>query len=195
MEGSHFTRYDPGPLRILCIYCDRHFLRSRCLLQSDSLDSNPHTACAAVHWLCGSQVWRSGDGRAQVCRLIDEFQQLVELLCRSLGPLIITLIPGKHLYLEHLKRVRQELAMELGEAIDEFGPQIWEDFDKVMAWRDTKRFGTLISLFRIAFLSPLQAYLPHLVNLGYGGERVEWVPWMHKAIYSLIPWYVHLKPM
>jgi len=49
---------------------------------------------------------------------------------KSLGPLIITLIPGKHRYLEHLKRVRQELAKELGEAIDEFGPQIWEDFDK-----------------------------------------------------------------
>jgi glycerol-3-phosphate O-acyltransferase/dihydroxyacetone phosphate acyltransferase len=49
---------------------------------------------------------------------------------KSLGPLIITLIPGKHLYLEHLKRVRHELAMELGEAIDEFGPQIWDDFDK-----------------------------------------------------------------
>ncbi|KAI0256628.1 hypothetical protein BJV78DRAFT_1165769 [Lactifluus subvellereus] len=49
---------------------------------------------------------------------------------KSLGPLIIALIPGKHRYLEHLKRVRQELAKELGEAIDEFGPQIWEDFDK-----------------------------------------------------------------
>ncbi|KAF8479349.1 hypothetical protein DFH94DRAFT_749242 [Russula ochroleuca] len=49
---------------------------------------------------------------------------------KSLGPLIIALVPGKHRYLEHLKRVRQELAKELGEAIDEFGPQIWEDFDK-----------------------------------------------------------------
>ncbi|KAI0005965.1 hypothetical protein BJV74DRAFT_892687 [Russula compacta] len=49
---------------------------------------------------------------------------------KSLGPLIVALIPGKHRYLEHLKRVRQELAKELGEAIDEFGPQIWDDFDK-----------------------------------------------------------------
>ena len=56
---------------------------------------------------------------------------MAKLLRRSLGPLIITLAPGKHRYLEHLKRVRQELAKELGEAIDEFGPQIWEDFDKV----------------------------------------------------------------
>ena len=58
--------------------------------------------------------------------------QLAHLLCRSLGPLIIALIPGKHRYLEYLKRVRQELAKELGEAIDEFGPQIWENFDKVL---------------------------------------------------------------
>jgi len=49
---------------------------------------------------------------------------------KSLGPLIIALIPGKHRYLEKLKRIRQELAKELGEAIDEFGPQIWDDFDK-----------------------------------------------------------------
>jgi len=49
---------------------------------------------------------------------------------KSLGPLIIALIPGKHRYLEQLKRVRQELAKELGEAIEEFGPQIWDDFDK-----------------------------------------------------------------
>jgi len=49
---------------------------------------------------------------------------------KSLGPLIIALIPGKNRYLDYLKRVRQELAKELGEAIDEFGPQIWEDFDK-----------------------------------------------------------------
>lgn len=49
---------------------------------------------------------------------------------KSLGPLIIALIPGKNRYLEYLKRVRQELAKELGEAIDEFGPQIWEDFNK-----------------------------------------------------------------
>ncbi|KAI0306641.1 hypothetical protein B0F90DRAFT_1808291 [Multifurca ochricompacta] len=49
---------------------------------------------------------------------------------KSLGPLIIALVPGKHGNLEYLKRVRQELSKELGEAIDEFGPQIWEDFDK-----------------------------------------------------------------
>ncbi|KAH9981362.1 glycerol-3-phosphate O-acyltransferase [Lactifluus volemus] len=49
---------------------------------------------------------------------------------KSLGPLIIALVPGKNRYLERLKRMRQELAKELGEAIDEFGPQIWEDFDK-----------------------------------------------------------------
>ncbi|KAH9079344.1 hypothetical protein EDB83DRAFT_2216573 [Lactarius deliciosus] len=49
---------------------------------------------------------------------------------KSLGPLIVALMPGKHRYLEHLKRVRQELAKELSEAIDEFGPQIWDDFDK-----------------------------------------------------------------
>ncbi|KAI0273558.1 glycerol-3-phosphate O-acyltransferase [Gloeopeniophorella convolvens] len=49
---------------------------------------------------------------------------------KSLGPLVIALVPGKHHYLERLKRIRQELAKELGEAIDEFGPQIWEDFDK-----------------------------------------------------------------
>ena len=132
VEGSHFTRDDPCPLRILCVCCDRHFLRSRCLLQSDSLDSNYHTVRAAEHRIRGSQVRRSRGGRAQVCHLIDELQQSAKLLRRSLGPLIITLIPGKHRYLEHLKRVRQELARELGEAIDEFGPQIWEDFDKVL---------------------------------------------------------------
>jgi hypothetical protein len=85
--------------------------------------------------------------------------------------------------------------MELGEAIDEFGPQIWEDFDKVLTWRGTERFGTLTSIFRIAFLSLLRACLHHLVNLGYGDERVEWVLWMRRATCFLIPWYVHLMPI
>jgi hypothetical protein len=40
--------------------------------------------------------------------------------------------------------MRQELAKELGEAIDEFGPQIWEDFDKVFARRSSKASGMLI---------------------------------------------------
>jgi hypothetical protein len=116
--------------------------------------------------------------------LTDKLQHLAKLLRRSLGPLIITLIPGKHRYLEHLKRVRQELAKELGEAIDEFGPQIWEDFDKVLVWRGAERFGTLISLVRIVFSSLLQACLHRLVGLGYGDERV--------VSYFLILWYVHL---
>jgi hypothetical protein len=40
--------------------------------------------------------------------------------------------------------MRQELAKELGEAIDEFGPQIWEDFDKVFARRSSEASGILI---------------------------------------------------
>jgi hypothetical protein len=117
------------------------------------------------------------------------------MLRRSLGPLIITLIPGKHRYLEHLKRVRQELAKELGDAIDEFGPQIWENFDKVLVWRGAERSGMLITLVRIEFLSRPQACLRRLVNLGYGDERAEWALWMRRATYFLIQWYVRMMPM
>lgn len=117
---------------------------------------------------------------------------MAKLLCRSLGPLIITLIPGKHRYLEHSKRVRQELAKELGEAIDEFGPQIWGDFDKVLVWQGVERCGVvLIALLRIAFLSRLQVFLH---RLGYGDERAEWALWIRMATYSLILWYVHVMP-
>ncbi|THH14858.1 hypothetical protein EW146_g5540 [Bondarzewia mesenterica] len=51
---------------------------------------------------------------------------------KSLRPLVVALIPGQQRYLTRLKQMRQGLSNELVEVINEFGPKIYEDFDK---WR------------------------------------------------------------
>ncbi|KAI0054033.1 glycerol-3-phosphate O-acyltransferase [Auriscalpium vulgare] len=51
---------------------------------------------------------------------------------KSLRPLIVALAPGQQQYLNRLKLMREQLSTELGEVINEFGPQLYDDFDK---WR------------------------------------------------------------
>ncbi|KAI0062297.1 glycerol-3-phosphate O-acyltransferase [Artomyces pyxidatus] len=51
---------------------------------------------------------------------------------KSLRPLVVALIPGQQEYLIRLKEMRQELSNELVAIINEFGPQLYEDFEK---WR------------------------------------------------------------
>lgn len=50
---------------------------------------------------------------------------------RSLRPLIIALVPGQQRSLNNLKRMREELANELSELINELGPKLWDDFNHV----------------------------------------------------------------
>jgi hypothetical protein len=85
--------------------------------------------------------------------------------------------------------MRQELAKELGEAIDEFGPQIWDDFDKVLLARSRQEW--LILCFNSsAFLSHLQVFPHRPVNKAYGGERAELAPSMRKVTCYRTRWYV-----
>ncbi|KAH9048128.1 glycerol-3-phosphate O-acyltransferase [Lactarius hengduanensis] len=49
---------------------------------------------------------------------------------KSLRPLIMSLMPGQHQYLERLKATRQTLSNELMDIINEFGPKLFDDFDK-----------------------------------------------------------------
>ncbi|OCH95524.1 glycerol-3-phosphate O-acyltransferase [Obba rivulosa] len=51
---------------------------------------------------------------------------------KSLRPLIVALVPGQSRVLDRLKRMREEVANELAEVINEFGPKLYEDFDQ---WR------------------------------------------------------------
>ena len=50
---------------------------------------------------------------------------------RSLRPLVVALIPGQQRSLEKVKRMREEVSNELAEVINEFGPQMFDDFDEV----------------------------------------------------------------
>lgn len=50
---------------------------------------------------------------------------------RSLRPLIVTLFPGQKRHLEKVKKMRESLANELSEVINEYAPKIWDDFDYV----------------------------------------------------------------
>ncbi|KAN0133745.1 hypothetical protein V8E53_008469 [Lactarius tabidus] len=49
---------------------------------------------------------------------------------KSLRPLVMSLMPGQQQYLERLKVTRQTLSNELMDIINEFGPKLFEDFDK-----------------------------------------------------------------
>ncbi|KZS89886.1 glycerol-3-phosphate O-acyltransferase [Sistotremastrum niveocremeum HHB9708] len=51
---------------------------------------------------------------------------------KSLRPLIVSVIPGQQKHLDRLKAMRKNLSNELAEVINEFGPQLYEDFDE---WR------------------------------------------------------------
>ena len=49
---------------------------------------------------------------------------------RSLRPLIVSLVPGQQQHLERLKLMRQTLSTELMDVINEYGPKLYDDFDK-----------------------------------------------------------------
>jgi len=49
---------------------------------------------------------------------------------KSLRPLIVSLMPGQQQHLEQLKVMRRTLSHELMEMINEFGPKLYDDFDK-----------------------------------------------------------------
>jgi glycerol-3-phosphate O-acyltransferase / dihydroxyacetone phosphate acyltransferase len=61
-------------------------------------------------------------------------------VCRSLRPLIIALLPGQQRSLNRLKAMREEISIEVNAVIDEFGPQLYDDFDSVrpLAWVNLK---------------------------------------------------------
>jgi glycerol-3-phosphate O-acyltransferase/dihydroxyacetone phosphate acyltransferase len=50
---------------------------------------------------------------------------------RSLRPLIVSLLPGQQKHLDRLKRMRNEISNELSDVVNEFGPKLYDDFDKV----------------------------------------------------------------
>ncbi|KAI0256667.1 glycerol-3-phosphate O-acyltransferase [Lactifluus subvellereus] len=51
-------------------------------------------------------------------------------ILKSLRPLILSLMPGQQQYLERLRIMRRALSNELMDIINEFGPKIYDDFDK-----------------------------------------------------------------
>ncbi|KAJ3539417.1 hypothetical protein NM688_g6363 [Phlebia brevispora] len=50
---------------------------------------------------------------------------------KSLRPLVIALVPGQQRTLNRVKDMREELANELADVINEFGPKVFEDFNEV----------------------------------------------------------------
>lgn len=48
---------------------------------------------------------------------------------RSLRPLFVSLIPGNQKYVEKLRALRASLASDLSDLVEEFGPQLFDDFD------------------------------------------------------------------
>lgn len=49
---------------------------------------------------------------------------------KSLRPLVVALLPGQQRSLNRLKSMRDQISNELNGAINDFGPQLYEDFDQ-----------------------------------------------------------------
>ncbi len=52
-------------------------------------------------------------------------------VAKSLRPLVVSLIPGNQRELNKLRQMREGLSNDISEIIDEFGPQLYENFEKV----------------------------------------------------------------
>jgi glycerol-3-phosphate O-acyltransferase/dihydroxyacetone phosphate acyltransferase len=98
----------------------------------------------------------------------------------SLRPLIVALLPGQQRSLERLKVMREQLANEVAEIINFFGPQIYEDFDRVGGLNmHTTTTLTLDHSGVFSFRPPAFRHLP--ADPDFGGERVEQVQLTRKA--------------
>lgn len=51
-------------------------------------------------------------------------------MSRSLRPLFLSIVPNQH-EVNKLRRMREGLTNDISEIIDEFGPQLYENFNKV----------------------------------------------------------------
>jgi len=51
---------------------------------------------------------------------------------KSLRPLVVTLVPGQQRSLDQLRSMREQLSNEVAGVINDFGPKLYEDFNK---WR------------------------------------------------------------
>ncbi|PWN49373.1 hypothetical protein IE53DRAFT_380607 [Violaceomyces palustris] len=49
---------------------------------------------------------------------------------KSLPPLFVSLLPGNHKVILDLQRTRVQISKDLHTLIDEFGPQVWDDFEE-----------------------------------------------------------------
>jgi len=52
-------------------------------------------------------------------------------VAKSLRPLFLSLWPGNQREVNRLREMREGISNELGEVIDEFGPQLYENFNQV----------------------------------------------------------------
>lgn len=96
------------------------------------LHPNHGRYCITDHELCCPKVWRSWNGRFKVRYLVFSFCSLltIEAFHRSLRPLIVALVPGQQRSLDKLKAMRVQLSNEVAAVINDFGPSLYEDFDK-----------------------------------------------------------------
>ena len=59
------------------------------------------------------------------------WEKLLTTIVRSLPPLVVSLMPGQQRALVKLKNMREELSNEVTDIINDFGPKLYSDFDKV----------------------------------------------------------------
>lgn len=113
-----------------------------------------------------------------------------EFQTRSLRPLVIALIPGQQRTLDKVKDVREKLTNELTDVINEYGPEVFEDFNEVSTVpAECQDYSYIESSSSASWYHPL-AYPLRADSKASGVARVATVPSMPRVTYSSIRWCV-----
>ena len=131
MEDPCIPRSRPVTLRVLCVPGYSPHDPGRCPNGVEDMDATDSHDYAPFPRLCSAQVWRGRHGCTQVSDICSFHGHVVNLCFRSLRPLVIALVPGQQRTLDRVKDMREKLANELADVINEYGPEVFEDFNEV----------------------------------------------------------------
>lgn len=148
VESIDFSRSRPSSLRLLCVPCDNRRNQGWRYDEVEDPYADLHFLGHAYDRILDPQVRRSWNGRVEVSSSVlpGIVALLIHQFRRSLRPLVIALFPGQQRQLDKIRDWRQRLSNELSAIINEFGPQLYEDFDEVSAGCRNSGASVLISL-------------------------------------------------
>lgn len=128
LESPRRSRWSSGALQHLRRWSDLPRVPLRPAEEVQDLRSYRHDGGTASHRVLGAQVWRGRDGRLQVRLQSLGVSFGTDDGRRSLRPLFLSVVPGNEKQLDKLRTMRATLQHDISVVVNEFGPQLFEDF-------------------------------------------------------------------